>query len=201
MKSYLANNKKIWPLGLYEGHKAKKGQKTKWLRIVQFGEKSNKNFFTEQKSHKNLENFCLNGITSLLLLPSQDLLNCLDLVIDLGMRIAAAAEQYDTHTIYDVRFHITCTHYECATVRWARRHSLKKFSGEWAYPIVLTTSIYNIHAHTVTLFTFTTTLYVLCSVVPCCVHFACKRTLMKLYSTLLVNFNLTEIIKMTKTHR
>ena len=67
MKSYLANNKKIWPLGLYEGHKAKKGQKTKWLRIVQFGEKSNKNFFTEQKSHKNLENFCLNGITSLLL--------------------------------------------------------------------------------------------------------------------------------------
>ena len=67
MKSYLANNKKIWPLGLYEGHKAKKGQKTKWLRIVQFGEKSNKKFFTEQKSHKNLENFCLNGITSLLL--------------------------------------------------------------------------------------------------------------------------------------
>ena len=28
IKSYLANSEKFWPFGLYEGHKAKKGQKT-----------------------------------------------------------------------------------------------------------------------------------------------------------------------------
>ena len=27
IKSYLANSEKFWPFGLYEGHKAKKGQK------------------------------------------------------------------------------------------------------------------------------------------------------------------------------
>ena len=37
IKSYLANSEKFWPFGLYEGHKAKKGQKKnfgKWIRIA-----------------------------------------------------------------------------------------------------------------------------------------------------------------------
>ena len=35
IKSYLANSEKFWPFGLYEGHKAKKGQKTKFWQMNQ----------------------------------------------------------------------------------------------------------------------------------------------------------------------
>ena len=35
IKSYLANSENFWPFGLYEGHKAKKGQKTKFWQMNQ----------------------------------------------------------------------------------------------------------------------------------------------------------------------
>ena len=35
IKSYLANSENFWPFGLYEGHKVKKGQKTKFWQMNQ----------------------------------------------------------------------------------------------------------------------------------------------------------------------
>ena len=57
MKSYLANNKKIWPLGLYEGHKAKKAKKRNDLELSNLARNPIKNFSQNKRAKKLSENY------------------------------------------------------------------------------------------------------------------------------------------------